>query len=49
MLKGSNSFKIVFTSLLKNFFSKGKEFTPLGSKCFPVRVDCFQKGHVEIV
>ena len=38
---GGNSVKIYFTPFRKGVYSKRKEFAPLGSKFFPLRVDFF--------
>ena len=41
--RGDNSFRIVFTALLKRVYPKRKEFVPKGKKLFPLRVDPFSE------
>ena len=43
-IKAGNSFKVVYTTLLKGVFSEMKEFAPLGSKFFPFRADLLSEG-----
>ena len=51
--KGDNFCDFMFAllyikSLLKNIYSKKKEFAPCGSKFFPFRVDSFSEGNLFI-